>query len=293
MFWLAPFWRTAIGGIGTFWCSIRLFYQIFFRLTQCSWICCLALLDEEKSYYSKALCTDIVQAFSQSVLIQGFLYKVRYTTHHPTNMYICTSTPTCMHHVATKCNYITMSSIQAAHERTNNLPDQNDRCGDAESSIVPSQGQGHRLRRLLIAQVAHSGCGSRVTDNPNWFQASRYSILHSSLSSAESRYHCLVIDKMMSRFENTSVGYWTFISLVNLQEKGIEQVRVWCSICRVRLFLPTTKGFANTRRTHTAASKLWKNKTRNVPNSQLVSRRICIIGVWRHVQFRREECGIT
>lgn len=68
-------------------------------------------------------------------------------------------------------------------------------------------GQGHRLRRLLIAQVAHSGCGSRITDNPNWFQASRYSILHSSLSSAESRYHCLMIHKTMSRFENTSVSY--------------------------------------------------------------------------------------
>jgi len=72
--------------------------------------------------------------------------------------------------------------------------------GMQRAALCQSQGQGHRLRRLLIAQVAQSGCGSRVTDNPNWFQASRYSILHSSLSSAESRYHCLVIHRTMSRF---------------------------------------------------------------------------------------------
>jgi hypothetical protein len=71
-----------------------------------------------------------------------------------------------------------------------------------------SPGQGHRLRRLLSEQVAHNGCGSRVTDNPNWFQASKYSILHSSLSSAESRYHCLVIHKMKADL-HTNIRYWT------------------------------------------------------------------------------------
>lgn len=67
-----------------------------------------------------------------------------------------------------------------------------------------SPGQGHRLRRLLSEQVGHSGCGSRVTDNPNWFQASKYSFLHSSLSSAESRYHCLQTREQLRRSTQSS-----------------------------------------------------------------------------------------
>jgi len=122
-----------------------------------------------------------------------------------------------------------MSSIQAAHEHTSNLPDQNDRCGDAESSIVPSQGQGHRLRRLLIAQVAHRGSGSRDTDSPNWFQASRYSILHSSLSSAESRYHCLQTREQLRRSTQSSCENTRAITCAGARSAAAESPRTSCS----------------------------------------------------------------
>lgn len=101
---------------------------------------------------------------------------------------------------------------------------------DAESSKVPSQGQGHRLRRLLIAQVAHSGCGSRVTDNPNWFQASRYSILQSSLSSAESRYHCLQTREQLRRSTQSSCENTRAITCAGARSAGAES-RTPASAC--------------------------------------------------------------
>ena len=65
-------------------------------------------------------------------------------------------------------------------------------CDNATPVPCLVEGQGHQVRRLLMEQVGHGDRVSDLTLRPCRFQASMYSILHSSRSSAESRHHCLV-----------------------------------------------------------------------------------------------------
>jgi hypothetical protein len=62
----------------------------------------------------------------------------------------------------------------------------------AERMKESQQVQGHQVCRLLMEQVGHIDCGHDLKFRPCRFQASRYSFLHSSRSSAESLNHCLV-----------------------------------------------------------------------------------------------------
>lgn len=77
-------------------------------------------------------------------------------------------------------------------------------CGNA--TLVPClvEGQGHQVRRLLMDQVGHGDRVSDLTLRPCRFQASMYSILHSSRSSAESRHHCLQKREQLRRSTQSS-----------------------------------------------------------------------------------------
>jgi hypothetical protein len=184
------------------------------------------------------LMNDIGQAFGKSILIQVSLYKsgIQPITQQ-TCTYTCNWTPTSMHQCSYKLQLHSdeldtsspwahqqpaWSKLQAHGCREQQGAKPRSRAQATQASDRASSAQRLRLARHRQPELVPS---VQVLHPPVLSQLRGVAVpLPGDPQNDEQvwAHKCELLD---------------IVSPVHLQEKGIEQIRVWCSICRVRLCL--------------------------------------------------------